>query len=211
MILLSMPMTTQNAKNSCFISLQQKIKEQHTWEYEISEKKNYHSENKTKKKHYLNRQISCWNLVPKITEWSSQNEGKSIRLLDYAFSCLTPDTNNQMQILNLQPHPEPKNTSFFSCKRRKKRVSAVTREEETQPVSSKGDIISKTDETKFYCFPGRQTSKVIVSKRTAPSSSLLPPYHSEVLLMLMCKMSNSRKLISIKTTNNKKQTWNERF
>jgi hypothetical protein len=40
---------------------------------------------------------------------------------------------------------------------------------------------------------------------------LLPPYHSEVLLMLMCKMSNSRKLVSIKTTNNNKQIWNERF
>jgi hypothetical protein len=71
-------------------------------------------------KHYLNRQISCWNLVPKITEWSSQNKGKSIRLLDYAFSCLTPDTNNQMQILNLQPHPQPKNTSFSATKGEKK-------------------------------------------------------------------------------------------
>jgi hypothetical protein len=30
MILLSMPMTTQNAKKSRFISFQQKIKEQHT-------------------------------------------------------------------------------------------------------------------------------------------------------------------------------------
>jgi hypothetical protein len=40
---------------------------------------------------------------------------------------------------------------------------------------------------------------------------LLPPYQSEVLLMLMCKMSNSRKLVSIKTTNNNKQIWNERF
>jgi len=116
-----------------------------------------------------------------------------------------------MQILNLQPQPQPKNTSFSAAKGKRKRVSAVTREEETQPVSSKGDIISKTDITKFYCFPGKLTSKVIVSKRTAPSSSLLPPYHSEVLLMLMCKMSNSRKLVSIKTTNNNKQIWNERF
>jgi hypothetical protein len=30
MILLSMPMTTQNAKKGCFISFQQKMKEQHT-------------------------------------------------------------------------------------------------------------------------------------------------------------------------------------
>jgi hypothetical protein len=30
MILLSMPMTTQNAKKSCFISFQKKIKKQHT-------------------------------------------------------------------------------------------------------------------------------------------------------------------------------------
>jgi hypothetical protein len=29
--------------------------------------------------------------------------------------------------------------------------------------------------------------------------------------MLMCKMSNSRNLVSIKTTNNNKQIWNERF
>ncbi len=130
--------------------------------------------------------------------------------LDYAFSCLTPDTNNQMQILNLQPQPQPKNKRF-SRNRKKKRVSAVIREEETQPVSSKGDIISKTHVTKLYCFLRKPTSKVIVSKCTAPSSYLLPPYHSEVLLMLTCKMSNSRKLVSIKTTNNNKQIWNERF
>jgi hypothetical protein len=58
--------------------------------------------------------------MPKITERSSQNKGKSIRLLDYAFSCLTPNTNNQMQILNLQPHPQPKNTSFSAAKGEKK-------------------------------------------------------------------------------------------
>jgi hypothetical protein len=65
-------------------------------------------------------------------------------------------------------------------------------------------IISKTNVTKFYCFPGKPTSKVIIFKRTTPHSSLLPPYHLEVFFMLMCKMSNSRKLVSIKTTNNKK-------
>jgi len=62
-------------------------------------------------------------------------------------------------------------------------------------------IISKTDVTKFYCFLGKLTSKVMVSKRTTPSLSLLPPYHSKVFLM--CKMANSRKLVSIKTTNDK--------
>ncbi len=65
-------------------------------------------------------------------------------------------------------------------------------------------IISKTGVIKFYCFTGKPISKVIVSICTTPSSSLLPPYHSEVFLMLMRKMFNSRKLVSIKTTNNNK-------
>ncbi len=116
-------------------------------------------------------------------------------------SAVWPPTPTMKCKSSICSHSHNPKTKLFSHKRRKKRVSAVTREEETHPVSSIGDIISKADITKFYCFPGKPTSKVIVSKRTTLSSSLLPPCHSEVLLMLMCKMSNSRKLVSIKTTN----------
>ncbi len=147
--------------------------------------------------------------------WCQRSQSSPLKTRENPFTSwpspvwpLTPTTKCKSSICS---HSHNQKHKLFSRKRRKRRVSAVTREEETQPVSSKGDIISKTHVTKFNCFPGKLTSKVIVSKRTAPSSSLLPPYHSEVLLMLMCKMSNSRKLVSIKTTNNNKQIWNERF
>ncbi len=120
----------------------------------------------------------------------------------------TPTTKCKSSICSHSHNPK---TQAFQPQKEIKKGFCSNKRRRTQPVSSEGDIISKTDVTKFYCFPGKLTSKVIVSKRTAPSSSLLPPYQSEVLLMLMCKMSNSRKLVSIKTTNNNKQIWNERF